>query len=271
MSGTNWSNPVVTDTIVNYTAGFAARDVSAMTQMRSSLTADTNIPTSAIRWNDTNFNWESWSGSAWTALATTYGISISGNAATASAVAWSGISSKPTTISGYGITDINSTYAPTLTGTGATGTWGISITGNAATATTAGALTTGNNYQVNSLGIGTAASGTTGEIRATGNVVAYYSDMRLKTYIGPITDAVAKVKKLSGFYYEANIRAQRKGYTVKREVGVSAQQVKSVLPEIIMPAPVDPQYMTLDYAKLVPLLIEAIKELSAEVELLKAR
>jgi len=45
--------------------------------------------------------------------------------------AFSDILSKPTTLSGYGITD-----APTVTGTGASGTWGISITGNAATATT---------------------------------------------------------------------------------------------------------------------------------------
>ena len=48
------------------------------------------------------------------------------------------LTSKPTTISGYGITDALTTsnynsYAPTLTGTGASGTWGISISGNAAT------------------------------------------------------------------------------------------------------------------------------------------
>lgn len=113
MSATNWSSPVITDTIVNYNAYLQARDVSAMTQMRSALSADTNIPVSAIRWNDANLNWESWSGTAWAALATLYGISISGNAATASAVAWGGITAKPTTIAGYGITDIGLTYATT--------------------------------------------------------------------------------------------------------------------------------------------------------------
>lgn len=55
-------------------------------------------------------------------------IDISGNAATASAVPWSGITSKPTTISGFGITN-----APTKTGSGASGTWAINITGDAAT------------------------------------------------------------------------------------------------------------------------------------------
>jgi hypothetical protein len=51
---------------------------------------------------------------------------------------FSSITSKPTTVAGYGITDINSVYAPTLTGTGASGTWGISITGTAANATSLG-------------------------------------------------------------------------------------------------------------------------------------
>ena len=48
----------------------------------------------------------------------------------ASSVPWTGVTGKPTTISGYGITDVN-TYAPTLTGTGASGTWPISVTGAA--------------------------------------------------------------------------------------------------------------------------------------------
>lgn len=50
--------------------------------------------------------------------------------------AWTSVTGKPTTLAGYGIAaaDINS-YAPTLTGTGASGTWGISVTGNAGTAT----------------------------------------------------------------------------------------------------------------------------------------
>lgn len=55
------------------------------------------------------------------------------------------LTSKPTTIAGYGITDALTTsnynsYAPTLTGTGASGTWGINISGNAATATNADTL-----------------------------------------------------------------------------------------------------------------------------------
>ena len=168
-------------------------------------------------------------------------------------------------------------YAPSLTGSGASGTWSINVTGSAGsattatTATTANALNTGNNYQVNSLGVGTAASGTAGEIRATNAVTAYYSDDRLKTKLGNIEGALAKVKTLSGFYYEANEVAQALGYKPKREVGVSAQSVQAVLPEVVVPAPIDEQYLTVHYDKLVPLLIEAIKELEAKVAALEAK
>ena len=125
--------------------------------------------------------------------------------------------------------------------------------------------------QFASLGIGTAASGTTGEIRATNNITAYYSDDRLKTKLGAIIGALAKVKTLNGFYYEANETAQALGYDIVREVGISAQEVQAVLPEIVVPAPIDEKYWTVRYERIVPLLIEAIKELSEEVERLKAK
>lgn len=116
-----------------------------------------------------------------------------------------------------------------------------------------------------SLGIGTAASGTTGEIRATNNITAYYSDDRLKTKLGNIPDALDKVLSLNGFYFEPNEIAQAFGYEKKKQVGVSAQQVNSILPEIIAPAPIDEKYMTVYYDKLIPLLIEAIKEQQAHI------
>ena len=109
-----------------------------------------------------------------------------------------------------------------------------------------------------------------GDLAVTGNVTAYYSDERLKTQLGPIDNAVDKVKSLTGFYYEANLTAQALGYKVKREVGVSAQAVEKILPEIVSPAPVDDQYLTIDYAKLTPLLIEAIKEQQATMDQMAA-
>lgn len=120
-----------------------------------------------------------------------------------------------------------------------------------------------------SLGVGTAASGTAGEIRATNNITAYYSDDRLKTRLGNIENALDKVCMLSGFYYEANDVAQSLGYDKIREVGVSAQQVQAVLPEVVVPAPIDDKYLTVRYEKIIPLLIEAIKELKQEIKSLK--
>ena len=132
-------------------------------------------------------------------------------------------------------------------------------------------MATGNNYQVNSLGVGTAASGTAGEIRATNNVTAYYSDDRLKTRLGSIDNALEKIKMLDSFYYEANETAQALGYTPIREVGISAQQVQAIMPEVVAPAPIDDKYLTVRYERLVPLLLAAINELEAKVAALEAK
>ena len=107
-----------------------------------------------------------------------------------------------------------------------------------------------------------------------GDFTAGYSDMRLKTHKGKIEHALDKVCTLDGFYYERNEKAIELGYEGgELRVGLSAQQVKEVLPEIIKSAPVNidhgTDYMTLDYERVVPLLVEAIKELKAEVEELK--
>jgi hypothetical protein len=157
-----------------------------------------------------------------------------------------------------------------VTGTLPIANGGTNGTTAAAAATNLG-LGTASDVRFDSFGVGTDASGTTGEIRATNNVTAYYSDNRLKTRLGPIEDALAKVNTLSGFYYEANEVAQALGYTVKKEVGVSAQEVQAVLPEIVVPAPIDDKYLTVHYEKMVPLLIEAIKELSAKVKTLESK
>jgi hypothetical protein len=124
---------------------------------------------------------------------------------------------------------------------------------------------------LNSLGVGTPASGTAGEIRATNNITAYYSDDRLKKRLGSVENALDKVRTLDSFYYEANETAQELGYEPIREVGISAQQVQAVLPEVVVPAPIDDKYLTVRYERLVPLLIAAIKELEAKVQLLESK
>ena len=132
-------------------------------------------------------------------------------------------------------------------------------------------IDTGASVQHGSLGIGTAASGTTGEIRATNNITAYYSDDRLKTRLFNIPHALQKLTTLNGFYYQPNQTAQDLGYELKTEVGVSAQEVQAIMPEVVAPAPIDDKYLTVRYERLVPLLIEAIKDLKREVDELKAK
>lgn len=109
----------------------------------------------------------------------------------------------------------------------------------------------------------------TGAITATGNITAYFSDDRLKTKLGKIELALDKLCSLEGFYYEANETAQALGYEAVREVGISAQSVQAVLPEVVVPAPIDEKYLTVRYDRMIPLLIEAIKELREEVRVMK--
>jgi len=155
-------------------------------------------------------------------------------------------------------------------GTGISFNTGTTFNGSAAKTISIGqAVATTDNVRFNSVGVGTAASGTAGEIRATNTVTAYYSDDRLKTKIGKIENALDKVLSLSGFYYEANEVAQALGYTVQKEVGVSAQEVQAVLPEAVAPAPIDDKYLTVRYERIVPLLIEAIKEIKIELDTIK--
>jgi hypothetical protein len=130
-------------------------------------------------------------------------------------------------------------------------------------------LSTASDAQFRSFGVGTAGSGTTGEIRATNNITAYYSDDRLKKRLGNIENALAKVMSLNGFQYEANETAQALGYAVKPEIGLSAQEVQAVLPEVVVPAPIDEKYLTIHYERVIPLLVEAIKELKKEIDELK--
>ena len=122
--------------------------------------------------------------------------------------------------------------------------------------------------QFASLGIGTPASGTIGEIRATNNITAGYSDDKLKNKLGNITNALEKLLTLNGFYFEPNETAIGLGYKQGKQVGVSAQEMQKVLPEVVVPAPIDDKYLTVQYEKIIPLLIEAIKEQQKQIDAL---
>ena len=102
------------------------------------------------------------------------------------------------------------------------------------------------------------------------DVVAFTSDIRLKTDIEPIQNALDKVQSLNGFTYKHNEIAGELGLnTETRYAGISAQDLQEVLPEAVKNAPASDKYLTVQYEKVVPLLIEAIKELKTEIEELK--
>ena len=132
-----------------------------------------------------------------------------------------------------------------------------------------------------SLGVNTDPNSTDGMIHATNDIVAFSSDKRLKENIRPIENALDKIDKLSGFVYNWNEKANKEaGYDMDKDyVGVFAQDVEKVQPEAVELAPFDndsddnsisgKNYLTVQYEKLVPLLIESIKELKKEIEELK--
>lgn len=104
-----------------------------------------------------------------------------------------------------------------------------------------------------------------------GNVTAYASDERLKENIETIPNALDKVCQLRGVTFDWKDDCEDKGFipTMKHETGVLAQNVASVIPDGVVPAPFDDEYLTVKHEKIIPVLIEAIKELKAEIEELK--
>jgi hypothetical protein len=113
-----------------------------------------------------------------------------------------------------------------------------------------------------------------GTIGSTGDFTVYYSDDRLKTRTGRIENALEKVLSLEAFTYVPNDLAKSFGFQdSKQRVGLSAQSVQRVLPEAVCPAPFDADnqsqqgYLTIQYEKVVPLLVEAIKELHEKINM----
>lgn len=144
-----------------------------------------------------------------------------------------------------------------------------STTGSAATFTS-----TTQNSQFNSVGVGTAGSATTGEIRATNNITAFYSsDQQFKENVAPIAGALSAVESIGGktfdwtdAYLEAHGGAD--GYFVQKEdFGVIAQDVKMVFPLAVRTR--EDGSLAVDYAKLVALAFAAIVELNEKVKVLE--
>jgi hypothetical protein len=101
--------------------------------------------------------------------------------------------------------------------------------------------------------------GNTGDFTSPGNVTAY-SDARLKTNVQTITDALHTVTQLRGVTFDKNDRAG---------LGVIAQEVREILPELVAEGMDENKTLSVAYGNMVGLLIEAIKELKAEVDELR--
>ena len=125
-----------------------------------------------------------------------------------------------------------------------------------------------------------------GTIYAVGDVVSSYSDERLKDKTRDVTEALSIISELNVFYYTANDTARKYTRTDDEEkIGLSAQDVQRVLPSIVSLSAFDTElddngnitsktgqnYLTVDYARIVPILIQAIKEQQKEIDSLKEK
>ena len=104
----------------------------------------------------------------------------------------------------------------------------------------------------------------TGILSVTDDITAFWSsDERLKDNITPIDDALAKVVSISGNTFDWNEKSNKEGH----DVGLIAQEIQEVLPEAVIER--DNGYLAVDYHKVIPLLVQSIKELSARIETLE--
>ena len=117
-----------------------------------------------------------------------------------------------------------------------------------------------------------------GNLLLSGTISTYYSDERLKTITEKLNDVLPTLEKINVFKYNCNDLAESFGYNKNKvEIGLSAQQIKNYYPELVDLAPFDSiydketggkisksgeNYLTLNYERLIPVLLQAIKELN---------
>jgi hypothetical protein len=168
------------------------------------------------------------------------------------------------TITGQGSGGLGQFFASGVTGT-------VQITGNTIILSDTGANFS--SFAVGPTGLGLSPGGSNifavaGTIAATGNIIAYASsDKRLKNNILKIKNPLDKILKLNGYEFDWNEEKQEdfKGH----DIGVIAQEVKKVLPEVV--GKMKNKYLGVKYEKIVPLLIEGIKELSQKIDELEKK
>jgi hypothetical protein len=178
------------------------------------------------------------------------------------------------TIAGTGIGVSSTSGNVTITNSGVTsavaGT-GVSVSAGtgAVTFSIGQAVATSSQVQFNSLGVNTAAPATAGLIRATNDVIAYYSsDERLKENFENIPNSLDKLKQINGYSFDW-ISMEGVHENEGHDIGVKAQEIEAVLPEIVTTR--ENGYKAVKYDRLVALLIETNKELLNRIEALEAK
>lgn len=176
-------------------------------------------------------------------------------------------------VSVAGITTISNGTASTARTNGAlivTGGVGISGTLNCSTLNTNGVVSITNATASSSTGTGAlvvaGGVGVAGALNVGGDITAFAtSDERLKDNITIIDSAIEKVEKFDGVSFDWKENSGHSG----RDYGVIAQQIEKVLPEIV--ATRDDGFKAVRYEKLIPVLIEAIKELNLKIKKLETK
>ena len=118
------------------------------------------------------------------------------------------------------------------------------------------------------VGIGLSTPSRTLEVKTGGTTLAdnwtIRSSRRFKTNIQPLQDALGRIKALQGVWYERKSDG-------KHEIGVVAEDVDRVIPEVVAHDPETHEVEGVDYSRLVALLIEAVKSQQAEIERLTSQ
>jgi hypothetical protein len=162
----------------------------------------------------------------------------------------------------------------TISATDTTYTAGTGITLTGTSFSIPQAVATNSTVTFSAMNLGTATGAAAGQLRASDDIIAFASsDITLKENISLISNSLEKVKRLRGVAYDwTDSYIQRKGglddvYMRRRDIGLLAQDVEQVLPEIV--ARRQDGYLAIKYDRVVALLVEAIKDLSEQVERLK--
>ena len=114
-----------------------------------------------------------------------------------------------------------------------------------------------------------------GDVVAAGDVVAYYtSDIRLKDNLQVIKGSLDKISEINGYEFDWNEKAPGWARERGHDVGVIAQEVQKVIPELVREVDGlngEDSHLAIDYGKVVPILVEAVKQQQGNIIKLEER